>query len=92
MRVAVLRIGRTLADTVVHLVHVQVLDIRGEHPVEQLQGRVTTCAWVRTAERRTMFKTSFPGSSHHILAGYLVCNSRGVCCRFVSVENVAQQV
>ncbi len=58
---------RTLSDTIIELIHVEILDIWGEDAVEQLS---TVGYWAGSdrSRVRTMFKTSFAGSDHHTMA------------------------
>ncbi len=69
------RIIPTLTDSIIDLVHVQVLNIRGKDAVEQLYTDDERRNGNRN-ELRTMFKTSFPGSDHQTMVGGCFYNRR----------------
>lgn len=60
----------TLSYSIIDLVHVEVLDIWSENSVEQLRASMLELEVVDVTLMviRTTFKTSFPGSNHHIVA------------------------
>lgn len=72
----------TLCNSIGDLTHIHVLDIRGEDTVEDLYSKESKLrvevAPRGVALRHTTFKTSLPGSSHHILRAIRVCLSRYV--------------
>jgi hypothetical protein len=59
--------GQTCSDPIIHLIHIQVDHIRGKDAIEQLQIsllKTVDCLWDL---KRTTFRTSLPGSNHHIV-------------------------
>lgn len=59
----------TLPYSIVHLIHIEIFNIRGKDAVEQLEDTVSDPGILpmRVFLKHTTFKTSLPGSSHHIV-------------------------